>query len=221
LNATLVMPEWPRGFVIVANGADDHLFIAGNADAARALQEHGFATLEVNLLTRREAIEDAETSALRFDMDFLAERFRDVARWVARHDYCADLEVGVFAAGVCAAAAVLAAARDPEYIDAVVCRASRPDLARDAFSSLTAETLLVVGERDTAHLASHRAALESAPAGAVDVAVIAGARPRLDSLSERAAVADVSAAWFARTLNGERWRSWVSDSGKLAELVNP
>ena len=219
LSGTLDVPESPRGLVIIANGADDHLYMAGNAQVARTLHAQGFATLEVNLLTRREAIEDAETSELRFDIDFLAGRFCDVARWASLQDRCEDLEIGVFAAGSCAAAAVQAAAQDPEHIDAVVCRAARPDLAPEAFEYLSSETLLLLGERDIAHFADHRKALLSAPAGIVDVVMIPGGRPLLDTLPERKAVADVAAAWFARTLNGERWRGWQSDSARLVELA--
>ena len=218
LPGTLDVPESPRGLVIVANGADDHLYIAGNSLVARALHAHGFATLEVSLLTRREAITDAETSELRFDIDFLATRFCEVARWAALQDSCTHLDVGVFAAGTCAAAAVQAAAEDPEHIDAVACRAARPELAGDAFAYLASETLLVLGERDVAHFEEHRAALVTAPVGTVDVVIIPDGRPLLDSVAERKAVADVAASWFARTLNGERWRGWQSDAGRLLQF---
>src|SRR5688572_24909440 len=215
LNAALTIPDGPRGLVIIANGADDHVFVAGNSYVADALHGHGFATLEVNLLTRQEAMLDAETSQLRFDMDFLAARLAHVVAWIARQDRCADLAVGVFASGTCAAAAVQAAAQGPDRIDAVVCRAARPDLVQDAFGYLSAETLLVLGDLDVAHFEDHRAALVHAPAGSVDLVLIPDGRPLLDTAVERKAVADVAADWFARTLNGERWRGWMSDSARL------
>ena len=218
LPGTLDVPDSPRGLVIVANGADDHLYVAGNSLVARALRAHGFATLEVSLLTHREAIADAETSELRFDIDFLATRFCEVARWAARQSTCRHLDVGVFAAGTCAAAAVQAAAEDPEHIDAVACRAARPELARDAFAYLASETLLLIGERDVAHFDAYRTALVTAPVGTVDVVLIPDGRPLLDSFAERKAVADVAASWFARALNGERWRGWQSDAARLLQL---
>jgi hypothetical protein len=217
LNAALTIPDEPRGLVIVANGADDHVYVAGNSYVAEVLRDHGFATLEVNLLTRREAIVDAETSELRFDMDLLATRLTHVVAWVARQDRCTDLAVGLFASGPCAAAAVQAAAQGPDRIDAVVCRAARPDLVQEAFGYLSAETLLVLGDHDVAHFDDHRAALMHAPAGAVDLVLIPDGRPMLDTAAERKAVAEVAADWFARTLNGERWRGWVSDSARLIE----
>jgi hypothetical protein len=215
LTAMLTIPDEPRGLVIVADGADDHVYLAGNSYVADCLHDRGFATLEVNLLTRREAMFDAETSELRFDMSFLAARLGQVVAWVSRHDRCAELAVGVFASGTCAAAAVQAAAQGPGRIDAVVCRAARPDLVEDAFDHLSAETLLVLGDHDVAHFDDHRAALMHAPAGAVDLVLIRDGRPMLDTAAERKAVADVAADWFARTLNGERWRGWVSDSARL------
>ena len=218
LNAALTIPDEPRGLVIIANGADDHVYVAGNSYVADTLHGHGFATLEVNLLTRREAMFDAETSELRFDMDLLATRIAHVVAWVTRQDRCADLAVGVFASGTCAAAAVQAAAQGPDRIDAVVCRAARPDLVQAAFGYLSAETLLVLGDHDVAHFDDHRAALRHAPAGAVDLVLIPNGRPMLDTLAERHAVAEVAADWFARTLNGERWRGWVSDSARLTAM---
>lgn len=74
LTPKLTLPEEPRALVVVANASGDRTYERVNHIVTVAFWAAGFATLEAHLLTREEAIEDAETSAFRFDMDFIARR---------------------------------------------------------------------------------------------------------------------------------------------------
>ena len=56
--------------------------------------------------------------------------------------------MGYFGASTGAAAALVAAATDPEHVAAVVSRGGRPDLAGDHLPDVRAPTLLIVGGRD-------------------------------------------------------------------------
>lgn len=216
LNVTMTMPRKPLGLVLVADGAGDDLPAAINGELADTMLTRGFGVIEVRLLTRPEAAVDAETSALRFDTGLLAHRIVEVITWAASQPGCRDLKVGLFATGTCAAAALRAAAREPESIDAVVCRAGRPALVQPTLGRLCAETLLMVGELDTAHFAEHRAAVESAPPGLIEVRMIRRGRPMLDAPAEREMVAEYAAEWFSRTLAGDSLTNVPGVSGRNA-----
>jgi dienelactone hydrolase len=202
LNVALTAPRDPRGVVIVADGSGDSLFTEGDSEVARTLLDDGFAVVEVRLLARREATADAETSELRFNTGLLADRFADVVAWVIRQPACRDLKIGLYATGTCGAAALRAAARDPESIDAVVCRAPRTEIVSGILGHLCAETLLLLGETDTAHLGEARRAQQLAPPGVMELGVIDGGRPMLEAPAEREAVAQLTSQWFARAFAG-------------------
>src|SRR5438067_519686 len=71
LRGRLTLGNAARGLVIIGNGDGDHVYDATNAYVARRLCECGFAALVVDLLTPHEAVEDAETSGLRFHQGLL------------------------------------------------------------------------------------------------------------------------------------------------------
>lgn len=206
LNVTLASPRKPRGVVIVADGSGDSQFTEGDAEVARTLLRHGFAVVEVRLLARREAEADAETSELRFNTGLLADRIAEVVSWIAHHPACKDLRVGVFATGTCAAGALRAAIRDPDSITAVVCRAARTDLIAGILGRLCAETLLVVGTTDIAHLESNRHAQLLAPPGVIELGLVEAGRPLLEAPAERELVARLTCDWFTRAFGGESAR---------------
>ena len=70
------------------------------------------------------------------------------------------LRLGYFGASTGAGAALLAAARAPDSVGAVVSRGGRPDLARDALPLVAAPTLLIVGGDDEVVLELNREAFD-------------------------------------------------------------
>jgi len=199
LRARLLLPDNPRGLVIVANGDGDHLYDETNAYVARQLAEAGFATLAIDLLTPSEAVEDAETSALRFHQSLLASRLVRVTHWLRRRTVFRDLEIGYFASGLCAGAA-LAAASVAATVGAIVCRGARVDLVVPQIQNVRAPVLLLVGERDTAHIAASRGAYWLLPQSA-RLEVIPNAGHLLDDPLALERVVDVAERWFAETLD--------------------
>jgi pimeloyl-ACP methyl ester carboxylesterase len=83
-----------------------------------------------------------------FDIPLLADRLVDAVRWLDRDPLLAKLPLGLFGASTGAAAALVAAAKLPHRIGAVVSRGGRPDLAGDALKMVRAPTLLIVGGVD-------------------------------------------------------------------------
>lgn len=200
LKGRLVLGTRPRGLVIIANGDGDHIYDETNAFVTRHLTECGFATLTVDLLTPNEATEDAESSALRFHQGLLASRLVKVTQWARGRLILAGLEIGLFASGLCAGAA-LAAASVSSNIRAVVCRGARVDVVVPQLNHVRGEVLLLVGERDTAHLNASRGAFWLLPETA-RLQIVPNAGHLLDAPEALDLVAREAERWFARTLDG-------------------
>ena len=115
---------------------------------AGVLQQGGLATLLLDLLTSVEEQVDLRTRHLRFDIELLAARLIEATDWVHREPATRGLSIGYFGASTGAAAALVAAAKRPSMIDAVVSRGGRPDLAGSALPRVLAPTLLIVGGDD-------------------------------------------------------------------------
>jgi len=199
LHARLELGEQARGLVIIANGDGDRLYDQTNACVARRLAEAGFATLMVDLLTPNELIEDAETSALRFHQSLLASRLVRVTQWLRNRPVFAGLEFGYFASGLCAGAA-LAAASVVGDVRAVVCRGARVDLVVPQLHRVRASVLLLVGERDTAHIAASRGAYWLLPESA-RLEVVPNAGHLLDDAPALECVACEAEHWFGDKLD--------------------
>lgn len=149
LEADLSVPVDAKGVVLFAHGSGSSRFSQRNRLVARKLQDAGFATLLLDLLTREEERAEALTRHLRFDIEMLSVRLATVTNWAVAQRGLDGLPVGYFGASTGAAAAIVAAAALPELVGAVVSRGGRPDLAGSALEDLRAPTLLIVGGADT------------------------------------------------------------------------
>jgi putative phosphoribosyl transferase len=153
LGGALDLPKDALGLVIFAHGSGSSRHSPRNQLVAQVLGEAGMGTLLFDLLTIEEERAEAYTRHLRFDIPFLANRLVEATRWALDEVSTRDLNVGYFGSSTGAAAALVAAAKLPEQISAVVSRGGRPDLAGDALGRVRAPTLLVVGSNDLEVLA--------------------------------------------------------------------
>ena len=78
----------------------------------------------------------------------LADRLSHATAWLEERTDVGALPIGYFGASTGAAAALVAAARKPDDVMAVVSRGGRPDLAGDWLTRVQAPTLLIVGGHD-------------------------------------------------------------------------
>lgn len=145
----LAVPRDALGVVVFAHGSGSSRQSVRNTAVAVALEDRGLATLLIDLLTIEEERIDERTRQLRFDIEMLAGRLEAATDWLLRHPTTRHLRVGYFGASTGAGAALVAAARRPDDVFAVVSRGGRPDLAGDALELVRAPTLLIVGGRDT------------------------------------------------------------------------
>lgn len=146
LPGTLRIPADASGLVIFAHGSGSSRLSPRNVKVAEALNSAGLATLLFDLLTPEE--EHAHHRAKVFDIPLLAGRLVEAVTWIDEETLLTNLSVGLFGASTGAAAALVAAARMPTRIGAVVSRGGRPDLAGDALPKVKAPTLLIVGGAD-------------------------------------------------------------------------
>ncbi|MFL5346411.1 MAG: dienelactone hydrolase family protein [Hyalangium sp.] len=206
LGGSLGVPQGARGLVIFAHGSGSSRFSPRNQAVARTLREAGLATLLFDLLSPEEEAEDAVTAELRFDIAFLARRLEEVSAWVERQPELADLPRGYFGSSTGAAAALVAAARRPQGILAVVSRGGRPDLAMPVLDRVRAPTLLLVGGADTEVLELNEQALD-ALWGLKEMRAIPGATHLFEEPGALEQVARFAADWFTKYLGETGWEA--------------
>jgi putative phosphoribosyl transferase len=156
LPGTLTVPSDARGVVAFAHGSGSSRLSPRNQAVAQTLQEVGLATLLFDLLEE----EEAEDRRKVFDIELLAQRLQQAADWVHGCEKTRGLRLGYFGASTGAAAALVAASREPDKVSAVVSRGGRPDLAKAYLSRVQAPTLLIVGGEDEPVIALNQLAFD-------------------------------------------------------------
>jgi len=160
LQGDLTLPANAHGVVLFAHGSGSSRFSSRNRFVASELQTGGLGTLLIDLLTEEEESVDVHTRHHRFDIEMLAERLVGACDWLTADASTASLRIGLFGASTGGGAALVAAARKPERIAAVVSRGGRPDLAGDALPDVKAPTLLIVGGDDVQVIELNRQAYD-------------------------------------------------------------
>lgn len=199
LGGTLGVPPRARGLVVFAHGSGSSRFSPRNRAVARALRAVGLGTLLFDLLSEDEEALDASTGELRFDIPFLALRLVAVTRWVQSLPEVSALRRGYFGSSTGAAAALVAAALNPDLVQAVVSRGGRPDLAGPALARVHVPTLLLVGGADVEVLELNQEAFDELP-GAKSLVVIPGATHLFEEPGALEEVAHRAGDWLVRHL---------------------
>lgn len=206
LDGILTIPEDARGVVVFAHGSGSSRMSPRNRFVAEVLQDHGLATLLMDLLTREEEELDRRTGHLRFDIPMLAARMEGAVEWLDEHPETASLSIGIFGASTGAAAALIAAAARPDTVQAVVSRGGRPDLADDSLSEVRCPTLLIVGGRDHPVIEMNEEA-EAKMTALVRMEIVPGATHLFEEEGALEQVADLAARWFVEHLSAVESRS--------------
>jgi pimeloyl-ACP methyl ester carboxylesterase len=195
LAGTLNVPKGAHALVVFAHGSGSSHRSPRNIAVASALNAQGIATLLFDLLTPAEEDDRANV----FDIPLLADRLIDAMRWLEQQRSVADLPLGLFGASTGAAAALVAAAKLPRRVGAVVSRGGRPDLAGDALEAVRAPTLLIVGGADwqVIELNEQAAARLRGPKA---LEIVPGASHLFPEPGALEAVIGHAAGWFERHL---------------------
>jgi putative phosphoribosyl transferase len=195
LAGDLTLPPEPSGLVLFAHGSGSSRRSPRNRAVSAALNDAGFATLLLDLLTEGEEGDRERV----FDIPLLARRLAGATRWAREEPATAALPVGYFGASTGAGAALVAAADLGDAVRAVVSRGGRPDLAGESLPRVTAPTLLIVGSRDPQVLDLNRQAA-ALLGGPHRLAVVEGASHLFEEPGTLEEVARLATGWFAEHL---------------------
>ena len=199
LNGDLSLPADARGLVVFAHGSGSSRHSSRNRAVAEALHQGRLGTLLLDLLTEHEERSDEVTAEFRFDIPLLGERVIAAVDWTAAHEPTSQLPLGLFGASTGAAAALIAAAKRPKKVRAVVSRGGRPDLAADALEAVQAPTLLIVGGRDDVVIELNREAYGRVSA-TKELQIVPGATHLFEEPGALDRVAQLAKDWFTRHL---------------------
>jgi dienelactone hydrolase len=142
---------------------------------------------------------DIITAEYRFNIKLLAQRLLGATAWLKDQPKTKTLSIGYFGASTGAAAALIAAAKLPKDIFAVVSRGGRPDLAGDYLHDVVAPTLLLVGGLDTEVIELNRQA-QSRMTNQNKLEIIPGATHLFEETGKLEVVARLAADWFIHYL---------------------
>jgi dienelactone hydrolase len=135
-----------------------------------------------------------------FDIGLLAERLLAAIRYVSELEQTRHLPLGLFGASTGAAAALVAAAREPR-VEAIVSRGGRPDLAGRKLRAVRVPTLLIVGELDIDVIALNEQASARLDCE-TRLAIVPGATHLFEEPGTLDEAARLAAEWFAKHLHG-------------------
>jgi putative phosphoribosyl transferase len=195
LSGELNMPEQAAGIVLFAHGSGSSRHSPRNQFVAEVLNEKGFATFLVDLLSAREDGIDVRTAQFRFDISLLGKRLVSLIDWLKQNHETKELPLGLFGASTGSAAAIIAAAARPQHAMALVSRGGRPDLAGRALSQMNAPTLLLVGEYDQPVIELHQQALVQLRCQH-KITIVPKATHLFEEPGALERVADAAADWF-------------------------
>ncbi|HET7279336.1 MAG TPA: phosphoribosyltransferase family protein [Dermatophilaceae bacterium] len=191
VGAHLAIPQGARGIVVFAHGSGSSRHSRRNRQVAASLNQGGFGTLLLDLLTPVEALDRANV----FDIPLLARRLLAATAWLDQRDDTRGALIGYFGASTGAGAALLAAADAGERVSAVVSRGGRPDLAGSRLAGVRAPTLLIVGSRDQIVLSLNRRARARLQCPS-EIAVVEGATHLFEEPGALEQVAELTRDWF-------------------------
>lgn len=199
INGNLTVREGAKGIVLFAHGSGSSRFSPRNRYVAELMNKRGIGTLLIDLLTAEEEAVDEYTGEFRFNVGMLAERLVVSTKWLKTNPITAKLTVGYFGASTGAAAALIAAAKLPGDISAVVSRGGRPDLAGESLAKVKAPTLLIVGGVDTEVLQLNREALALIRAQK-KLEIVPGASHLFEESGKLEEAAALAIDWFIKHL---------------------
>jgi pimeloyl-ACP methyl ester carboxylesterase len=203
LQGDLTLVDNAMGLILFAHGSGSSRHSPRNRYVAKALQRSGFSTMLMDLLTAEEEEAERDTGEYRFDIDLLSDRLIGAMDWLIVNQETRNLTVGLFGASTGAAAALVAAARQPGVVRAVVSRGGRPDLAGEALREVKAPTLLIVGADDEPVVQMNREAMGFLP-GRKRLDIITGATHLFEEPGKLDDVGRLATEWFAEFLAGDR-----------------
>ncbi len=199
IEGTLTLPPAVKGVVLFAHGSGSSRFSTRNQYVAKEFNKAAIGTLLFDLLTQEEEETDIVTAEYRFNIPLLADRLIGATEWLRNDPKTKRLAFGYFGASTGAAAALIAAAKLPNEISAVISRGGRPDLAGKYLSNVVTPTLLIVGGLDIEVIELNRQAMNQMKSEK-KIVIIPDATHLFEEQGTLEEVAKVSIDWFLKYL---------------------
>ncbi len=199
LEGELIIPPQARGLVLFAHGSGSSRYSPRNQFVANHLREAHLGTLLIDLLTSEEEKIDLVTRELRFDIELLAKRLKEMTQWLLQDKRTHALKIGYFGSSTGAAAAMIAAAKLEKYVQAVVSRGGRPDLASHYLQQVKAPTLLIVGGADSGVIELNHEAFDLLTV-TKKMEIVPNATHLFEEAGALEQVAELASNWFLKYL---------------------
>lgn len=196
LPGELEIPANTIGIVVMAEDGGSSQRSAQNLFVAQVLRSYGLGTLLFDLLTE---LEMHDRHPVLDDIPLLGTRVTEALFWLGQRNELAGIPIGLMGTRTGAAAALLAAACEPERVGAVVVRGGRPDLAGAHLARVRAPSLLIVGSEDFEGLEFNRSALR-AMSCTKKLAVVPGATYLFEAPGTFDVAAGLAGHWFEQHL---------------------
>ena len=202
LSGSLMIPNNLIALVLFAHGSGSSRHSPRNQFVARTLNRASLGTFLFDLLTPEEEALDIYTREHRFNISLLAERLVHATNWAKEQDQTRDLRIGYFGSSTGGGAALVAAAKLPQDVGAVVSRGGRPDLAGDFLPKVQAPTLLIVGSNDDVVIELNERARDQTRCE-VKLEIIPGATHLFEEPGALEKVAKLASDWFLLHLDSK------------------
>lgn len=190
LKGDLILPDESKAIILFSHGSGSSRLSSRNRYVASYLNEHGFGTLLLDLLT----VEEDRDYDKRFDIKLLTERLIAASNWLGSLKEADQLPIGYFGASTGAASALRAAAK-LQHVFAVVSRGGRPDLAMDELPNVQASTLFIVGSLDQEVLEINLNAMQKLNCEK-RLEIVEGATHLFEEEGKLEEVAKLAVSWF-------------------------
>ena len=214
LQGELTIPSsGAKALIIFAHGSGSGRSSPRNQQVAKALNDFGFATLVVDLLTPEEQETDIRSQKIickipglilnKFNIRLLSDRLKAITNWITDNaPQVNGLSIGYFGASTGTAAAIEACIHfDKVY--AIVSRGGRPDLADpETIQHITACFLLIVGSKDSKEVLDRnkKAFKQLKSTKSKELVMISNAGHLFEEENAMEQVANLTTNWFIEKL---------------------
>ena len=200
VEGNMFLPTDTGCLIVFVHGSGSSRFSPRNQYVAKEFNKANMGTLLFDLLTPGEEEEDALTAEYRFDIALLSQRLIGVTEWLRVDPQTSKLKLGYFGASTGAAAALIAAAKMPDDVAAVVSRGGRPDLAGQQYlPQVKAPTLLLVGGDDEEVIELNKQA-QNQMTNENKLVIVPGATHLFEEPGKLEEVSRFATDWFSRYL---------------------
>lgn len=198
LQAELVIPENSQGIILFARNNGVGRYSTRDRYLSHVLRQTGnLGTVLVDLLTPQEEAIDLRSKYCNSNVQFLAKRLIDVTDWLLNKPNTSHLKVGYLGDRTGGGAALLAAAKRPMSIGAIVSYSGETCLTSDVLNYVQAPTLLIVAENDLPLITMNQDAFQHIRACTKQLEIIPRASQKFQEPGTLDEVARLASCWFS------------------------